>query len=753
MTHITKGANTPVPAGLLRVAVCRHKVAGTPAVDVSALLLDAAGKVRGDADLVFRDRPAHPSGAVRHVGTGDSEKQLAEWLELDLPRVEPAVQRVLVAASCAGGTFGAVPGLAAQTVAPDGTVLVHYEVTDAATETAFVLGEFYRRDGQWKFRAVGQGYDSGLAGLATDFGIAAAQPAAPRGPVPNTGVSKVAGPPPGALPLPGATRQPGAMPEPKATWEPGATREPARAAVEPAGAAPATKASPASSASTASAASPASASPASAASTASAASPARKSSPTRLGEDFRPWTRSGRGERVVSVKLPAGPVIVEGRHDGEGLFCVDTLDDDKQPDRLVLNSARPRFRGRGLATVPADRRLRLRVQFHGDWEIAVRPLSAARALRTGEEATGSGPEVLRYDGPAADLRARFDGGRNSELFCVHSHEPDRLNDLYDYKLLVNELGRVDRTAPLPRGPLLVTVANGEGDWRLQATPIPVRGGSAAPADGVYEGRGDTTVTLVSPRPGHPALLEYEIGNADDRGHEVILLDEYGDSDGEWMNGSRHGERGSHVLFAAGQAQRTLQIRRAGKWRLRVLPIEEAPLLNGPVEGTGSTLLRYQGPPTLLRLGRTSEEAGYLAAHALNHPRGQRTLIADTDTRRRPVVGPVWVAPEGSCFVRVQAGDGVGWRVEPVPLDEAPVIGGGTERVTGRGFGVVRHTGPETEMLLTHDYDMLSDLIHLFELDENLFPVRHIGRSRGRHRLPNGFLQIRGFGEWGLEQRR
>jgi tellurite resistance protein TerA len=456
---------------------------------------------------------------------------------------------------------------------------------------------------------------------------------------------------------------------------------------------------------------------------------------------------------VLSVKLPAGPVIVEGRHDGDGLFCVDTLDDRKQPDRLILNSALPRFRGRGLATVPADRRLRLRVQFHGDWEIAVRPLSAARTLGVGEEASGSGPEVLRYDGPAADLRARFDGGRNSELFCVHSHEPARLNDLYDYKLLVNELGRTSTTAPIPRGPLFVTVANGEGDWRLQATPIPVRDGSAAPADGVYKGRRDTTVTLVNARPGHPALLEYEIDNADDRGHEVLLLDEYGDSDGEWMNGGHHGERGSHVMFTAGQAERTLQIRRAGKWRLRLLPIEQAPLLTGPAEGTGSAVLRYEGPPTLLRLRRTTEKAGRLAAHALNHPRGQRTLIADTDTRRRPVVGPLWVAPEGSCFVRVQAGDGVGWLVEPVPLDEAPVIGGKTKRVTGRGFGVVRHTGPETEMLLTHDYDMLSNLIHLFELDETLFPVRHIGRACGPHRLPGGFLQVRGFGEWALERRR
>ncbi|MEV0171881.1 TerD family protein [Streptomyces sp. NPDC050803] len=684
MTIITKGANTPVPTGPLRVAVCRRKVPGTPAVDVSALLLDAAGKVRGDADLVFHNQPVHPSGAVRHIGTGDGGDQFAEWLELDLPRVEPAVQRVLIAASCDNGVFRAVPGLAAQTVAPDGTIVAHYEVTDAATETAFVLGEFYRRNGEWKFRAVGQGYDSGLAGLATDFGIVVARPSAPSGPVVNTEVSKVTGPPPGAIPVAAAKT-----------------------------------------------------------SAASAAS---------FGADFRPWTRSGKGNRVLSVKLPAGPVILEGRHDGEGLFCVDTLDDDKKPDRLVLNSCRNRFRGRGLAVVPDDRRLRLRVEFHGEWEITVRPLSAARPLVPGEEASGAGPEVLRYDGPAADLQAWFDGGENSELFCVNAHDPARLTALHDYALLVNELGRVTKTGPLSKGPLFVTVANGEGNWRLNAVPIPVLDSSAAPADNVYEGHRDTTVTLVNPRPGHPALLEYDIRNADDRGHQVTLLDEYGDSDGEWMNGTRHGERGSNVVFTTGQQQRTLQIRRAGKWRLRLRPIEEAPLLKGPLEGTGSALLRYQGPPTLLSLSRTTEKAGHLAAHAQNHPRGQRILIADTDTRRRPVVGPLWVAPDGSCFVRVQASDGVGWRVEPVPLDEAPEIGGRIKRVTGRGFGVVHHTGPETEMLLTHDYDMLSDLIHLFELDENLFPVRHIGRSRGPHRLPSGFLQVRGFGEWGLERR-
>ncbi|MFI9149689.1 TerD family protein [Streptomyces sp. NPDC053367] len=759
MTHITKGANAPVPAGPLRVAVGRSAVPGTPSVDASALLLDASGRVRGDADLVFHNQPRHPSGAVRHAGVGRGDGQFAEWLELDLPGVEPAVQHVVIAGSCEGGTFGQIPGLYVQTVAHDGTIALHYEVTDASTETAFVLGEFYRRDGAWRFRAVGQGYDSGLAGLATDFGIEVARPAVSGGPVVNTGVSKVAGPPAGATPAPAA---PAAHTAQAAHAAPtiGLTANTAATIGLTTNTAPTigltANTAPTIGLTTNPAPTAATAPSAATASTAATAPAVRGSNGSRaagpFGPEFRRWVRSGRGDREISVKLPPGPVIVEGEHDGEGLFCVDTLDADKKPDRLVHNSALSPYRGRSLAVVPEDRRLRLRVRFPGAWRITVRPLSAARPLATGEEVRGTGPDVLRWDGPAADLHGWFDGGGSSELFCVNCHRPDRLTALHEGRLLFNEIGRIDKTGPLPRGPVFVAVTNGEGDWRLRAVPIPVLGGSAAPADGVYQGRRDATVTLVNPRPGLPALLEYDIRDADDRGHEVTLLDEYGDSDGEWMNGRRHGGRGTHLVFSTGQAQRTVQIRRAAEWRLRLLPVEEAPPLKGPVEGTGSTLLRYEGPPALLTLARTTDEAGHLAAHALNHPRGQRTLVADTDTRRRPVVGPLWVAPEGSCFVRVQAGDGVGWRVEPVPVEEAPEIGGAVKRVTGRGFGVVRHTGPETEMLLTHDYDMLSDLIHLFELDENLFPVRHIGRSRGRHRLPSGFLQVRGFGEWGLEQR-
>jgi len=232
---------------------------------------------------------------------------------------------------------------------------------------------------------------------------------------------------------------------------------------------------------------------------------------------------------------------------------------------------------------------------------------------------------------------------------------------------------------------------------------------------------------------------------------VSLHDEDGGPDGAWIDGGRHGRKTRHVLFAAGQARRTPLIRRARRWCLRVLPVEAAPLLTGPVEGTGSAVPRHEDPPALLTLRRTTKRAAPRAAHALNHPRGLHGLIADTDTGDHPVTGPLRVDPGGSCFVRVRTADGTGWRVETVPLAGTPVICGPVERVTGHGFGVVRHTGPETEMLLTHEYGSLPDSVFLFELDENLFPVRRIGRSRGPHRIPSGFVQVRGFGEWALER--
>ncbi|MFE0728772.1 TerD family protein [Streptomyces antibioticus] len=179
---MSKGANVPVPTTALRVELGRRAGPGVPDVDASALLL-VSGKVRSDADFVFYNQPSHSSGAVRHEGKRDAAGRVTDTLLVDLARVEPAIETVVLAASADGGTFAQVPDLYIEVRdAARGTVVARFDSTGATVETAFVLGEFYRRQGAWKFRAVGQGYGSGLEGLATDFGITVDEPqhAAPQ---------------------------------------------------------------------------------------------------------------------------------------------------------------------------------------------------------------------------------------------------------------------------------------------------------------------------------------------------------------------------------------------------------------------------------------------------------------------------------------------------------------------------------------------------------------------------------------------
>ncbi|HEX2313437.1 MAG TPA: TerD family protein, partial [Thermomonospora sp.] len=173
-----KGANVPVPVSAIRVELGWQGGPGVPDADASALLL-AGGRVRSDDDLVFYNQPAHPSGAVRHEGKRQGPTVL-DVLAVDLDRVEPQIETIVIAASADGGTFGGFQGLYVRLVdAATGAETARFDSTGATTETAFVLGELYRRQGAWKFRAVGQGYDSGLAGLATDYGISVDDTPAP----------------------------------------------------------------------------------------------------------------------------------------------------------------------------------------------------------------------------------------------------------------------------------------------------------------------------------------------------------------------------------------------------------------------------------------------------------------------------------------------------------------------------------------------------------------------------------------------
>ncbi|MFC8999622.1 TerD family protein [Streptomyces rochei] len=227
---MSKGSNTPVPTTALRVELGWRTGPGVPDADASALLL-VGGKVRSDADFVFYNQPAHSSGAVRHEGKRESGGRVTDSLLVDLTRVEPSIETVILAASADGGRFGQVPDLYIEVRdAAANTVAARFDNPGATVETAFVLGEFYRRQGAWKFRAVGQGYDSGLEGLATDYGISVDEPQLtppasapapvappPAAPAPPSPVSAPAAPP--APPAPPAA-SPAAAPPPRPATPP-----------------------------------------------------------------------------------------------------------------------------------------------------------------------------------------------------------------------------------------------------------------------------------------------------------------------------------------------------------------------------------------------------------------------------------------------------------------------------------------------------------------------------------------------------
>ncbi|CAL9486294.1 VWA domain-containing protein [Streptomyces sp. enrichment culture] len=217
-TPMSKGSNLPVDAPVVRVELAWGAGSGVPDVDASALLLTEAGRVRDDGDFVFYNQPRHSSNAVTHRGKQPSTAGTTDTLEVDLRSLEPAIDRIVLCASADGGTFGQVPGLVLRLLdAGTGAELARFDMT-AGTETAFIGGELYRRQGAWKFRAVGQGYASGLAGLATDFGISVddTPPAAPAPAAAPPQVPPAAPPAPAAqAPSPSAPVPPTAPPPPR----------------------------------------------------------------------------------------------------------------------------------------------------------------------------------------------------------------------------------------------------------------------------------------------------------------------------------------------------------------------------------------------------------------------------------------------------------------------------------------------------------------------------------------------------------
>jgi stress response protein SCP2 len=233
-TPMAKGANTAVTAANVRVALSWT----TPAdVDASALLLTSGGKVRGDDDFVFYNQPASPEGSVTHRGKTQDATGFYDGVDVSLAQVPPAIERIVLAASVDGSTFGSISGLRLMLFDGDSDAeIARFDITGASTETAFLFGELYLRGGQWKFRAVGQGYADGLAGLARDFGISVddtPKPAATPAPAPTPTPAPTPVPSGGFAPLPGFSPQPPASFRPPAAVTPPTVTPPATAAAPP----------------------------------------------------------------------------------------------------------------------------------------------------------------------------------------------------------------------------------------------------------------------------------------------------------------------------------------------------------------------------------------------------------------------------------------------------------------------------------------------------------------------------------------
>lgn len=149
-------------------------------LDASAFLLGANDKVRGEQDFIFYNQTRSPEGSVEHTGdnrtgAGDGDD---EAVRIELTKVPADVQKIAITvtihdAEKRGQNFGQVQNAFIRVVNDQSNVeIVRFDLNeDYSTETAMIFGELYRHNGEWKFRAVGQGYNGGLSAMCSQYGI------------------------------------------------------------------------------------------------------------------------------------------------------------------------------------------------------------------------------------------------------------------------------------------------------------------------------------------------------------------------------------------------------------------------------------------------------------------------------------------------------------------------------------------------------------------------------------------------------
>lgn len=149
-------------------------------LDGSVFLLNAGGKVRSDADFVFYNQAKSSDGSVVHSGdnrTGEGEGD-DESITVELDKVPADVDKIAVCvtihdAEAKRQNFGMVASAYVRCVdAVSNVEVARYDLSeDASVETAMIFGEIYRHNGEWKFKAMGQGFKGGLGPMAKNFGV------------------------------------------------------------------------------------------------------------------------------------------------------------------------------------------------------------------------------------------------------------------------------------------------------------------------------------------------------------------------------------------------------------------------------------------------------------------------------------------------------------------------------------------------------------------------------------------------------
>ncbi|MGM9998502.1 MAG: TerD family protein [Candidatus Bruticola sp.] len=183
---LRKGDRISLSKGLEKVRAClgwdtnKYDGGSDFDLDASVFMLGANGKVTSDQDFIFYNQKTHPSGCIEHMGdnrTGDGEGD-DEVINLELGKVPQEIQRIVFTvtiheAEARRQNFGQVSNSYIRIVdSTNENEVMRFDLgEDFSQETSVCAGELYRHNNEWKFKAVGQGYNRGLAGFCADFGI------------------------------------------------------------------------------------------------------------------------------------------------------------------------------------------------------------------------------------------------------------------------------------------------------------------------------------------------------------------------------------------------------------------------------------------------------------------------------------------------------------------------------------------------------------------------------------------------------